>query len=88
VGSTKVYGKPFDARRRRLFAWVTVPTGDWFPDPFFANCDYGTTPRPPSLTGIKKGECTMAGLYWWLIEDQRYLEEAVHFAESMKDVRR
>jgi hypothetical protein len=28
----------------------------------------------------------MAGLYWWLIEDQRYLEEAVCLAESMKDV--
>ena len=29
-------------------AWVTVPTGDWFPDLFFANCDYGTAPRPPA----------------------------------------
>lgn len=30
----------------------------------------------------------MAGLYWWLIEDQHYLEEAVRLGERMKDVRR
>ena len=29
----------------------------------------------------------MAGLYWWLIEEQRYLEESARLAERMKDVR-
>ena len=37
-------------------AWVTVPTGDWFPDLFSANCDYGTTPRPPAVRQAKKKE--------------------------------
>jgi hypothetical protein len=30
----------------------------------------------------------MAGLYWWLIEDQHYLEEVVRLGKRMKDVRR
>jgi hypothetical protein len=30
----------------------------------------------------------MAGLYWRLIENRHYLEEAVRLAESMKDVYR
>jgi hypothetical protein len=68
-------------------AWVTVPTGDWFPDLSFANCDYGTTPRPPACPTGTKGECTMAELYWSLAEERRHLEEAARLRESMKDVR-
>jgi hypothetical protein len=30
----------------------------------------------------------MAGRYWWLIEDQQYLEGAVRLGKRMKDVRR
>ena len=30
----------------------------------------------------------MAGLYWWLIEEQLRPEEAARLAASMKDVRR